>query len=135
MPGKPFPTAPRPNFEIGASVAARVVRLAQFFKDAEDWAWPDVPRWPLVAKRDLPRQPDRIPRYIPRADLDRLMDAVRALPDPFQRAAIIVARWSGARRSEIRRLTTDCLDSYPDGTAQLRIPVGKTGRERMPAAR
>jgi integrase len=74
---------------------------------------------PLVAKRDLPRQPDRIPRYIPRADLDRLMDVVRALPDPFQRAAMIVARWSGARRSEVRRLTTDCLDSYPDGTARL----------------
>lgn len=73
----------------------RVVRLAQFFKDAEDWAWPDVPRWPLVARRDLPRQPDCIPRYIPRADLDRLMDATRALPDPFQRAAMIVARWSG----------------------------------------
>ena len=69
--------------------------------------------------------------YIPRADLDRLMDAISALPDPFQRAAIIVARWSGARRSELRRLTTDCLDSYADGTARLRMPVGKTGRERM----
>lgn len=39
------------------SQRGRVVRLAQFFKDAEDWAWPDVPRWPLVAKRDLPRPP------------------------------------------------------------------------------
>lgn len=109
----------------------RVVRLAQFFKDAEDWAWPDVARWPLVARRDLPRQPECIPRYIPRTDLDRLMDAIRALSDPFQRAAMIVARWSGARKSEVRRLTTDCLDSYPDGTARLRIPVGKTARERM----
>jgi integrase len=113
------------------SQRGRVVRLAQFFKDAEDWAWPDVPRWPLVAKRDLPRTPERIPRYIPRADLDRLMDAIRALPDPFPRAAMLVARWSGARRSEVQRLTTDCLDSYADGTARLRIPVGKTGRERM----
>lgn len=113
------------------SQRGRVVRLAQFFKDAEDWAWTDVPRWPLVARRDLPRQPERIPRFIPRADLDRLMDAIRALPDPFQRAAMIVARWSGARRSEVRRLTTDCLDSYADGTARLRIPVGKTARERI----
>ncbi len=40
-------------------------------------------------------------------------------------------RWSGARRNEVRRLTTDCLDSYADGTARLRIPVGKTARERM----
>ena len=59
------------------------------------------------------------------------MDAIRALPDPFPRAAMLVARWSGARRSEVQRLTTDCLDSYADGTARLRIPVGKTGRERM----
>jgi integrase len=109
----------------------RVVRLWQFFKDAEDWAWPDVARWPLVAKRDLPRAPESVPRYIPRADLGRLMDAIRALPDPFQRAALIIARWSGARRNEIRRLTTDCLDSYSDGTARLRIPVGKTARERL----
>jgi integrase len=109
----------------------RVVRLSRFFRDAEDWAWPDVPRWPLVAKRDLPRPPEHIPRYIPRADLERLMNAVRALPDPFQRASLIVARWSGARRNEIRRLTTDCLDEYPDGTARLRIPVGKTARERL----
>jgi integrase len=109
----------------------RVVRLARFFKDAEDWAWADVPRWPLVAKRDLPRQPEHIPRYIPRTELERLMDAIRALPDPFQRASLIVARWSGARRNEIRRLATNCLDEYPDGTARLRIPVGKTARERL----
>jgi integrase len=113
------------------SQRGRVVRLAQFFKDAEDWAWADVPRWPLIARRDLPRQPDRIPRYIPRADLHRLMDAIRTLRDPFQRAAMIVARWSGARKGEVRRLTTDCLDNYADGTARLRIPVGKTARERM----
>jgi len=122
MTGRPLSTR---------SQRERVVRFAQFFKDAEDWAWSDVPRWPLVAKRDLPRTPDCIPRYIPRADLDRLMDAIRSLDDPFQRAAMIVARWSGARRSEVRRLTTDCLDSYADGTARLRIPVGKTARERM----
>jgi integrase len=113
------------------SQRGRVVRLAQFFKDAEDWGWSDVPRWPLVAKRDLQRQPDRIPRFIPRADLDRLMEAIRMLANPFQRAAMLVARWSGARRGEIRRLTTDCLDSYADGTARLRIPVGKTARERL----
>jgi hypothetical protein len=51
----------------------RVIRLAAFFKDAEDWAWPDVPTWPVVAKRDLPRPAGYIPRYIPRADLEPLI--------------------------------------------------------------
>jgi hypothetical protein len=45
------------------------------------------------------------------------MQAVERLDDPFKRAAILVARWTGARRDEIQRLTLDCLDRYPDGTA------------------
>jgi integrase len=59
------------------------------------------------------------------------MDAIRALHCAFQRTALLVARWSGARRDEIRRLHLDCLDAYPDGTPHLRIPAGKTKRERM----
>jgi len=58
------------------------------------------------------------------------MAAVDELPDPYQRAALILARWSGARRSEIRRLAVDCLDTYPDGHPRLRIPVGKGYTER-----
>jgi hypothetical protein len=50
------------------------------------------------------------------------MVAIRALPCPYRRTALLVARWSGARREEIRRLTLDCLDRYPDGTARLRVP-------------
>lgn len=116
---------------VPQSRMSRVECLAQFFRDAEDWGWRDVPRWPLVARRDMPRRHERVPRYIPEAELARLMDAVRSLRCPIQRASLLLARWSGARRSEIRRLTTDCLDAYPDGMARLRIPVGKTARERM----
>jgi integrase len=39
------------------------------------------------------------------------MTAVADLPCPYQRAALLVARWSGARRGEICRLTVDCLDA------------------------
>lgn len=59
------------------------------------------------------------------------MTAVRALDCPYQRAALLIARWSGARRDEIRRLTVECLDHYPDGTARLHIQAGKTKRERL----
>ncbi len=58
------------------------------------------------------------------------MTAVDQLANPYQRAALIVARWSGARRDEIRRLAVDCLDTYPDGHPRLRIPVGKGYTER-----
>jgi integrase len=69
--------------------------------------------------------------FIPDHELAALMAAVDHLLDPYQRAALIVARWSGARRGEIRRLAVDCLDTYPDGHPRLRIPVGKGYAERM----
>jgi site-specific recombinase XerD len=105
--------------------------LAVFFRQVAQWKWEDGPAHPLLAVGDLPKTPERVPRYIPDADLARLMEAIRALECPFQRAALLVARWSGARRDEIRRLQLDCLDAYPDGTPRLRIPAGKTKRERM----
>ncbi len=58
------------------------------------------------------------------------MTAVDDLADPLQRAALLLLRWSGARRDEIRRLTWDCLDTYPGGHPRLRIPVGK-GRTEL----
>jgi integrase len=105
--------------------------LSVFFRETADWGWDEVPGRPLLLRGDLPKRPRRIPRYLPEAELSRLMGAVRDLACPFQRTALLVARWSGARRDEIRRLEMDCVDSYPDGTPRLRIPAGKTYEERL----
>jgi len=113
------------------SKRGRLAGLAVFFRDVAAWRWEDVPAYPVVAPGDLPKIPQRVPRYVPEAELARLMGAVRALECPYQRAALLIARWCGARRDEIRRLAHDCLDAYPDGTARLHIPAGKTRRERM----
>ncbi|MFI8829133.1 tyrosine-type recombinase/integrase [Streptomyces sp. NPDC053431] len=59
------------------------------------------------------------------------MPAIDAIACPFQRAALLVARWSAARRTEIQRLPLDCLDRYPDGTARLRLSGRKTYKERV----
>ncbi|GHO90109.1 hypothetical protein KSF_001570 [Reticulibacter mediterranei] len=59
------------------------------------------------------------------------MEAIREISCPYQRAALLIARWSGARRDEIARLPLSCLDSYPDGTPRLHIPAGKMKRERI----
>lgn len=120
--------------EAGLSLDVQLQRLcglSVMFHDTTAWEWPDAPRRPIIGSRDLPKRPTRLPRFIPAEQLGRLMSAVRELPDVHQRAALIIARWSGARRSEIVRLEFDCLDTYPDGTPRLRIPAGKTGKERM----
>jgi len=105
--------------------------LGTFLRDVVAWGWDDVPSRQLLSARDLPKRVQRVPRYIPEPDLSRLMEAIRSLDCPYQRAALLVARWSGARRDEIRRLEVDCLDTYPDGTPRLRIPAGKTYQERL----
>jgi site-specific recombinase XerD len=106
-------------------------RLSLFFQDTISWEWEDVPTRPPLLHGDLPKLPKSLPRYIPQEELDRLMPEIRALDCPYQRAALLIARWCGARREEIGRLSVDCLDSYPDGTPRLRIPAGKTKRERI----
>ncbi|MEV6987499.1 tyrosine-type recombinase/integrase [Sphaerisporangium sp. NPDC051017] len=110
---------------------AMLSAVSVFTSDVASWGWPGGPTRPLLGAGDLPKMPRRVPRYIPDHELDRLMAAVTSLPDSYQRAALLIARWSGARRDEIRRLELDCLDAYPDGTPRLRIPAGKTRRERQ----
>lgn len=43
--------------------------LAVFFRDTAAWEWEDAPRRPLMLPGDRPKQPRRIPRYIPDSGL------------------------------------------------------------------
>jgi integrase len=127
-------TEPRPRTGRPVSITGRRARagtVARFLFDGAAWGWENFPTRPVLDVRDLPRLPQRVPRFIPAGELARLMDAVKTLPCLYQRAALLTARWSGARRGEITRLPLDCLDRYPDGTPRLRIPPGKTMKERM----
>ena len=124
----------RPRTTSPLSITARRSRagaVARFLADGAAWGWPDFPDRPVLDPNDLPRLVHRVPRFIPENELNCLMQEVARLECNFQRTALLVARWSGARRSEITRLRLDCLDQYPDGTARLRIPAGKTLRERV----
>ena len=109
----------------------RISGLSQLFPDAAAWEYDDVPGFAPITSRDAPKLPQRIPRFIPDHELDLVMPVINDITSPFQRAALLVARWSGARRDEIRHLPIDCLDHYPDGTPRLRLPGRKTYKERV----
>lgn len=108
-----------------------VTLITRFVTETAASGWDDVPARVLFTRGDIPKIPKPLPRFIPDRELAKLMTTVEQLPNPYQRAALIVARWSGARRAEIRRLAIDCLDTYPDGHPRLRIPVGRGYAERM----
>lgn len=109
----------------------RLIHLSNFFRDTAEWGWQEVPGRQLLGRGDFPRKVHRVPRYIPKDELDRLMEVIRSLECSYQRTALLVTRWSGARRDEVRRLEVDCLDYYPDGMPRLRIPASKTYEERV----
>src|SRR5262249_24426745 len=90
--------------------------LSVFFHDTTAWGWPDAPLRPLWGALDPPNRPKRVPRCSPTDQLARLMAAVRALSCPYRRGALLIARWSGARRGAVQRLDLDCLDTYPYST-------------------
>jgi integrase len=113
-----------------STVKDTVARLARMFADVTAWAWEGAPSYPLITRHDIPRLPKALPRYIPKDQLEQITDAIRELENPYQRAALLTARWTGARRDEIRRLELDSLEFYSDGHPRLRIPAGKTRRER-----
>jgi integrase len=85
----------------------------------------------LFTRADIPKITKPLPGSFPTTSSPRSCGPWTSCPTPTSGPRLIVARWSGARRDEIRRLAIDCLDTYPDGRPRLRIPVGKGHAERM----
>lgn len=104
--------------------------LKVFFDETLAWDYEDVPQKKIMFGYDIPKRPASLPRYIPEQDLMRLMEAVKDLECQYQRNALILLRWTGARREEIQRLEINALDYYSDGTPKILIPIGKTNRSR-----
>lgn len=119
--GKPFST----NAMIGLLSPLKV-----FFDETLAWGYEDVPQRKIMFDYDLPRRPKALPRYIPQKELEKLMESVKKLECPYQRNAIILLRWTGARREEIQRIDINALDYYEDGSPKILIPIGKTNESR-----
>ena len=126
-----FRKVKHPDEPVSPAYRADIISvIAVFFRHAALFEWDDVPARPLITRADMPHRIQRVPRFIPAHQLDPVMEQIRALECPLQRCALLTARWSGARRTEIRKLHLDCLDAYPDGTPRLRLAAGKSLRER-----
>ena len=106
--------------------------LSMFFQDVASWRWNDAPDRPLLQAGDLRKPTLRIPQIYPRRGTDPIDERHSPALLPYQRAALLIARWSGARRGGVRHLALDLPRSaLPDGTASLRLPAGKNDQERM----
>ncbi len=71
---------PRTGQPLATSTRRQVLSsLSVFFQEVVAWGWDDVPSRPPLQSGDLPKLPQRVPRYIPEHELDQFMPAIRAL--------------------------------------------------------
>jgi integrase len=109
----------------------RIISLGRFLTDITEWGWPDAPPRRLVFSRDIPKLPRALPRYLP-VDADRLLaEALHSSPNRLFADALLLARATGLRVSEIRDLELDCVHEVPGTGAWLKVPLGKLDSERM----
>lgn len=110
---------------------ARVITLSRFLADLAEWGWPDSPERRLVFRRDVPRQPRALPRYLPPDADRRLSEALVASPNRIFADPLLLARATGVRIGELLDLELDCVHEVPGAGHWLKVPLGKLATERM----
>ena len=124
-------TNQNPGAELSLSYRRSLTwRIQAFFGHVCQAAWDDVPARPPISAADVPPHHQARPPLDPRARTRTADGADSRARMPYQRCVLLVARWSGARRAEIRKLHLDCLDTYADGTHRIRLAAVKSRKER-----
>lgn len=112
-----------------ATVKRRVAALKTFFdclaEETGEWAWPN----PVRFKRHAGKQPQRLPRDLNDAELERLWAVVDS---PRDRAWFVLLWRAGLRVGEVVSLTAADVLSPPDASHPARVRVcGKGRKERV----
>jgi hypothetical protein len=72
-----------------------------------------------------------LPRYIPRQQEERLLQAIASMEDPYQRCGLGMLRGTGMRIGELVDLELDCVHEVPGQGKWVKVPLGKLRTERM----
>lgn len=103
--------------------------LYKFFQRIAEWQWPEAPNRPLMFSQDLPALDHPLPRFLNDVEAASFLEAARNHCDLFTRVCGVTLLLTGLRQSEFLALTADCVVQIGDNY-WLRVPLGKTGRDR-----
>src|SRR5699024_5478212 len=85
----------QPDQELSLAYRSMITwQVNAFFRYAFHAEWDDMPARPPLSTADVPRQVQKVPRYIPEHELEPLMERIRELNCPLQRCSLLIARWS-----------------------------------------
>lgn len=92
--------------------------------------WLPWPFEPIVFKEDLPKLPEKLPRFIPESVISQLEAKMHKLFQ-YQQYFVSVMLETGRRISEICTLKIDCLVKDSDGDWFLKIQEKKLNRDNL----
>lgn len=84
----------------------------------------------LIRNRDIPKTPDRLPRYLS-PDVDRELQKRLINSDDIFHLGFFLMRHTGIRVSELRALKFDCIWKNTTNQDFLKIEIGKLNSERL----
>ena len=109
----------------------RISVVGRFLADIAEWGWPDVPSRRLIFRRDIPREPRPLPRFLPPDADRRLSRGPRDLAQRLAADGLLLFGPRGMRIGELVNLELDCVHEVPGLGAWLKVPLGKFDTERM----
>jgi integrase len=109
----------------------RISVVGRFLTDIAEWGWPDVPSRRLIFRRDMPREPRPLPRFLPPDADRRLTEALETSPQRLAADGLLLLRATGMRVGELVNLELDCVHEVPGLGVWLKVPLGKFDTERM----
>jgi len=122
----------RSGIPLAASTRkARILTLSSMFDAMAEWGSPEAPARKLVFRRDSPKIPHPLSRYLPVDEDRRLIDALEDSPNRLRADALLLLRATGIRIGELIDLELDCVHEIPGEGAWLKVPLGKLLTERM----
>jgi len=108
----------------------RICSLRLFFNDLIAWQWPAAPPAGLIREDDLPPREITLPRPLP-PEVDRAVQDALSAVQTLPAMGLRLLRATGMRISEMRDLDVDALHHREGQGGALRVPMGKTRKERI----
>lgn len=107
----------------------RLIALSNFFEHCRDLKLIDAQN-KLIYAEDIPRRPNKIPRFIPESVISQLNDKLKYL-DPHVKRMVLLLKETGMRINELIKLAFNCIFQDKDGDYFLKYFQSKMNKDHV----
>jgi site-specific recombinase XerD len=118
------------NGHAESTRASRIITIRLYLRWANENGYIKFNPEFLIRNRDIPKVPDRLPRYLP-SEIDfKIQEKLKSSDDIFS-LGFLLMRSTGIRIGELKDLKFNCIREHSDGNFFLKVELGKLNTERL----